>query len=322
MFSNFPVTRWRIEFFPEKTLHLSAYTGSMWRGIFSKAFWELVCVTRADACSACPEISRCAYPSLFETPGSLLAWEKGGRAPGAWLAEPDLDMPSIVPADTPLWVDFVVLGQAQKHLPLIVQAWRNGLAKGIGPDRVTCRLTAVWSLEGVDCLPATCVYSDKQGWYLTGNGLLTIPSVPDALDTLTIELLTPLRLKRYNDLVGPREFDIEIFLNALVRRVILLAKAHGGMGLEADSGKWRRAGEVTLVEKDLHWQDWTRFSSRQKTTMQMGGLLGKVVISGSLVELWPLLYVAQWTHVGKGTGFGLGRIHLQNNEKSPAIGEA
>jgi hypothetical protein len=44
---------------------------------------------------------------------------------------------------------------------------------------------------------------------------------------------------------------------------------------------------------------------------QLGGLIGELTIQGpALVELWPVLWFGQWTHVGKGTAFGLGAYRL------------
>jgi CRISPR/Cas system endoribonuclease Cas6 (RAMP superfamily) len=45
--------------------------------------------------------------------------------------------------------------------------------------------------------------------------------------------------------------------------------------------------------------------------MQLGGLLGRLTLSGDrLSDLWPLLWLGQHTHLGKGTSFGLGRYRL------------
>jgi CRISPR/Cas system endoribonuclease Cas6 (RAMP superfamily) len=61
----------------------------------------------------------------------------------------------------------------------------------------------------------------------------------------------------------------------------------------------------------LHWHEWTRFSSRQDTRMQMGGLLGDLTLGGpGLPTFWSSLWYGQWVHVGKGTSFGLGAYAL------------
>lgn len=61
----------------------------------------------------------------------------------------------------------------------------------------------------------------------------------------------------------------------------------------------------------LEWQDWARYSSRQKTRMQVGGLMGSITLSGGdLASWWPLLWLCQWLHLGKFTSMGLGRYRL------------
>ncbi len=62
----------------------------------------------------------------------------------------------------------------------------------------------------------------------------------------------------------------------------------------------------------LRWHEWTRYSSRQHTLMELGGLLGTFELSGpDLAPLWPLLWLGQWVHAGKGTTFGLGAYRLE-----------
>jgi hypothetical protein len=41
--------------------------------------------------------------------------------------------------------------------------------------------------------------------------------------------------------------------------------------------------------------------------MQFGGLIGEITLEGPAVPaLWPAFWLGQWTHIGKGTAFGLG----------------
>jgi hypothetical protein len=70
-------------------------------------------------------------------------------------------------------------------------------------------------------------------------------------------------------------------------------------------------------ELALTWRDWTRYSSRQQTTMQMGGLTGRLGVDlGGHERLWPYLWLGQWTHAGKGTSMGLGRYRLATVARS------
>ena len=283
----------------------------MWRGLFGKALWEIACLTGSDGCAGCRHLDTCAYPLLFETQGSVLPWAGASRAPSAWMVEPVLEGGRVHPADAVLSVDFVLIGRAQSHLPLVVAAWQRGLAKGIGTHRVAARLLSVWSLDGADASPACQAYAPDSGWQLSSNGLVSIPPVPANLEEVRLELLTPLRLKRNNDLVGPRELDAGVLLDAVVRRISLLARAHAGGFPKVDFHAMKATAKTLELDvSGLRWHDWTRFSSRQGETMQMGGLLGEVRLRGKLAEFWPFLYAAQWAHVGKATSFGLGRMRL------------
>ena len=63
----------------------------------------------------------------------------------------------------------------------------------------------------------------------------------------------------------------------------------------------------------LHWHDLPRYSSRQKTRMKLGGFMGKIFFSGSLLPFEEaLLSAAELFHLGKNTSFGLGRIEVND----------
>ena len=59
------------------------------------------------------------------------------------------------------------------------------------------------------------------------------------------------------------------------------------------------------------WHEWTRYSARQDTLLQMGGLVGSFALPGAaLAPFWSCLWAGQWTHAGKGAVMGLGRYRL------------
>ena len=101
-------------------------------------------------------------------------------------------------------------------------------------------------------------------------------------------------------------------LRALCERLTLLAGLYGGDAAHFQWGGIRHhADDVRIQAHDLRWHDWTRFSSRQDTLMQMGGLLGGLSLVGPGLDAFaPALWYGQWVHVGKGTSFGLGAYHI------------
>jgi hypothetical protein len=129
---------------------------------------------------------------------------------------------------------------------------------------------------------------------------------------VTLRFLTPVRMKRRGHFVGPREFVVGDLLDTLQARLSALTTLYSGAAADAAwSSSTRAVADVRLGLSQLSWTDWTRYSSRQRTTMQMGGLLGTVVLNGSgLAAWWPALWLGQWIHVGKATSFGLGKYRI------------
>ena len=112
--------------------------------------------------------------------------------------------------------------------------------------------------------------------------------------------------------MAPQEFRFADLFSSLLRRISMLTYFHTDTPLETDfAGLTAEARDVALSDARLSWLDWTRYSSRQDTTMQMGGLVGELTVDLSdHPHLWPYLRLGQWTHAGKGTSMGLGRYRL------------
>ena len=56
--------------------------------------------------------------------------------------------------------------------------------------------------------------------------------------------------------------------------------------------------------------------------MQFGGLIGGLTLDGpALFDLWSALWLGQWTHLGKGTAFGLGGYRVITPAGSGALRE-
>jgi hypothetical protein len=131
-------------------------------------------------------------------------------------------------------------------------------------------------------------------------------------DSIQIHLQTPLRLKSRGDLVTrltPREFFYHL-CQRLSNLLFLYAEPSGETW---DFKPLLAEAEKLDMRATLRWWDWERYSARQQTAMNFGGLIGGFELSGPpaiLEKFLPLLKMGEWLHVGKGTTFGLGKYKV------------
>ncbi|PIW88055.1 MAG: hypothetical protein COZ94_01765, partial [Nitrospirae bacterium CG_4_8_14_3_um_filter_41_47] len=64
---------------------------------------------------------------------------------------------------------------------------------------------------------------------------------------------------------------------------------------------------IKVKEKNLKWYEWERYSGRQETRLKMGGFVGEITFEGDIEPFMPFIKAGEVLHVGKGTGFGLGK---------------
>jgi len=164
--------------------------------------------------------------------------------------------------------------------------------------------------------------------YTNASGTLTPfhgepPRIGACPQRLQLELLTPLRLKHRGHYVDVDQLDARVLLGALATRIRMLAAHYGaaprGAAPFEHAALHAAIDEVSIETSHLRWVDWTRYSSRQRTAMQLGGLLGQLTLSGpGLAPLWPLIALGQWLHLGKNTSFGLGFYRLRETPPGAA----
>jgi hypothetical protein len=207
-------------------------------------------------------------------------------------------------------VGLTLIGRGALHLPYIIHAFQRAGEQGLGKGRTPMTLLDVRQAEPPDTDAWVPVY--EPGGTLTARAPRA-PTVPETPSAIRLRLETPLRLQRQESLVTPDSFRFSDLFGPLLRRVSMLTYFHTETPLEIDfAGLMQQARQIELAKVNLAWKDWTRYSSRQKTAMKMGGLVGDIqleLVPGS--PLWPYLWLGQWIHAGKGTSMGLGRYAIQ-----------
>lgn len=305
----FALARYRFLYRVEDTIRLPEYAGSTWRGAFGHALKKLVCVTRERQCPPCLLYRNCLYPQLFETPGDPTKGFLGkvDKAPMPFVLLPDLSQPRVHAVGAELRLNCTLIGRANEQLPYVIHALDRVGQRGLTAQRAKLTLTAVQQVDG-DAWPVI---------YRPGATLealpATVPLAPICPYKLRLRFLTPFRAKRNGHLVTPDSFDFAALFSTLLRRISLLSAYHSKTLLEIDArALTEQSRSVPLLDKQLFWREHERYSSRQQTTMKMGGVVGSIELDGTQLEpFWPYLWLGQYTHVGKWADMGLGHYQIE-----------
>ena len=302
--------RFRLEMTAVDRLRLPPYKGSTFRGAFGHTFKRLVCVKRDLDCATCLICDRCVYYYVFETPFGGEGDSRGyAFAPHPFVVEPPEETREIYEPGDELRVGLVLVGRALDSLPYFIYAFEEMGHRGVGAGRGKAALQRVIAL-GPEPGDERCIYQPDIGQLAPDYPVCVGPPDSEAVGTrLRLRLHTPIRLKAEGHYT--RRLDFSLLVRALLRRTSDLARFHCGAELDLDYRQWiERAAGVSAVATTLRWHDWDRYSQRQERRMKLGGLVGEVEFAGEWGPFLPLLRLGADLHVGKGTGFGLGRYEI------------
>lgn len=310
---SFELAKYRLLLRAQGEILLPPYKGSAFRGGFGHALKQVVCVNRGAECDRCMLRDKCVYSYLFESPalsGVKIA-SVNTYAPHPFVIEPPLDDKGNYRLGETLELHLILIGRAIEYLPYFLVAFDELGRLGIGRGKGRYRLERVWSVgpwgERLIFIGEEQLLLDP-GKPVTFESLTTI--VKEEITRAEIEFLTPTRLKEEGRLVSQIPFPV--LLQALLRRISALL--HLYCGASVDDGVFELMEEshkVVIERSDLRWWDWERYSQRQELRMKLGGVVGKIVYVGPLELFMPYLFLGEYIHVGKGTSFGLGQIHVR-----------
>jgi CRISPR/Cas system endoribonuclease Cas6 (RAMP superfamily) len=303
-----PLTNYRFFFETDDKPHLPAYPGSTWRGAFGHSLKKTVCVVRNTPCNQCILKTACAYSYIFETPppANSEKMRKYTSAPHPFVFR--FHEMKVV-AESTYTLDIILFGHGQRYFPYIVNALQKAGQDGIGSQQ------QIFNLQKIDDISqpgqSDTIYQNGELKPQQPTILQAPPKMPEQIE---ITFHSPLRIKQDSKNLTARDFNFGAFFGILLRRVSMISYFHTDTPLETDFAALTvKARTVQFSSQQLKWYDWTRYSSRQQTEMNMGGLIGRVHLDmQDLEEFWPYLWLGQWTHVGKGTSMGLGAYSIQS----------
>ena len=232
-------------------------------------------------------------------------------------------------ADDDLVFNLVLIGHAREQLALVVFALQRALAQGLTRQRIPADLLQVDWLDEQNSAhpiwhmaqPTLRPHSNTLSWQAPETAIknratyaTTTVATGQNDAKLTLHIQTPLRLQQQGQPLGVAQLTPRALIAALARRTALLMEFHAGQTGWGEAAKHITHLSENLTDtRDLHWFDWTRYSSRQQQEMTLGGVLGHWTLHGNvedLAQIQPWLWLGQWLHVGKNATMGLGAYTL------------
>lgn len=320
MHSILPIVRYRFTARMLSAVRLPEYAGSLLRGQFGAALRGVACMTRQPTCGGCPLLQTCPYTRIFEAvPPAEHALQKFSQIPNAYVMEPPQLEDSRLQAGDLLQFNMVLVGDAIDQLALVIFAWQRALSQGLTQSRSAAELVAVEWLPGDDSgagegSTAMPIWQADAPVIAEHTPTLAVPLVPTDVHHITLQFHTPLRLQHQGQPLRADQLDPHALVAAVARRVALVMEFHARQPHWGPLARDAAHAANNLTDtRHLHWFDWTRYSSRQKQEMTLGGLVGRWTLYGSpdlLGQMWPWLWLGQWLHVGKNATMGLGGYTL------------
>lgn len=317
------LARYRFHWQINTPLQLPPYASSTLRGVFGRALRHLACLTQASECRGCAMLAACPYPQLFEpqtVPRPSGGPGKGQPALAPYAIETSFPSGSQCPPENHRYYpgehftfDMVLMTPAAiTRLSLIIAAWKQAFAKGVGKGDGTAALIRVEHLLA-DGAPYA-VYSAQKPQLQHHKAELSVPKFTSTED-VQLHLQTPLRIEQQGKLIKEQDMTASLFLRHLIRRVSFQIGAQQADAFSlAEIHQFNAlADQAQEGERQLQWCDWSRYSSRQKQKMTLGGLLGQLHLQQVPPQLLPFIYLGQWLHVGKESTFGLGKYQWSSS---------
>lgn len=295
---------------------ISDFAGSMIRGALFASLRELVCLTKSEICKDCIVWEQCVYSFFFETPiiKSSNYIKIKETPPHPFIIEPSYPHRHFIEKDKALSFSIILIGKGIVYLPHIICAIIRMIEKGMGKKKLK------FSLENIELQQG----DNKNIVIYDNEKLMEHPIIYKSYsffdksyeaNEVTLNFLTPLRIKHQGHLC--KDLSFEILMKNILRRLTFLSLFYGEgndkkneLENENINSLLEKAKQINKVSDSTSWVDLSRFSFRQKQSMQLGGIKGKVIFEGSLSEFIPYLKLCELLHVGKNTSFGLGKYVL------------
>lgn len=286
------------------------FPGSILHGALGKALYQVACHRRLNACEGCDLLENCGYPALL---GPIEGRDPAGPEcrgmvrQGLALLAPE---ERAIRHKEVLHLGFTVFDDGFGALPVLRRALLEMAATGIGTNKITLELEAIYGLDAWGRGQQIWTASALTPGDLPVLSLRALPELP-LRDRARVHFTSPLRLLK--DRRQEKFLPFEVLMSAVFRRLTTLYTATTGTSVAMRIDPWLDESRAVQLERSqTERREIWRWSSRQGRRHPLHGLTGSAEYAGeSLGRFEPFLRIAEQVGIGKGTSFGLGRIRVE-----------
>lgn len=254
------------------------FNGSMIRGALGYALKEEVCINPSQKCEGCFHASSCLFYQFYELKNSIHPYR---LAMG--VGEEGLNF------------SLYLYTASHQSLLEVLRAIKTALeVQGLTKERKKVVIN-------------TLLVNGTQVKDLSKLSNISAKNfqINTFCKNITLQFLTPLRMKQNNQIVQ-KDVALHTLVNSAYQRLLALE------GKKMQKLNYRVEGKI--VKDNMKFIQVSRYSARQKKSMNFDGLMGSVTIEGIDAKSYEYLKVGEIIGVGKQCVFGLGSYKIKECE--------
>ncbi|MHB2156397.1 CRISPR system precrRNA processing endoribonuclease RAMP protein Cas6 [Calditrichota bacterium GD2] len=282
----------------ESNLFLPEFKGATFRGKFGHVLKRTICFNKKRDCDQCDFVRKCPYIYLF-----MSRYQNTEETVKPFVINPPLSSKEFFLKNEKFYLQLILIGKAIDYFPYFVYSFIKMGKEGIGNPSGKYSITAIKNIKN-DGGKNEIYLSDKNTLINKIERISLDDISSDMRPQVTLNFLTPTQIKQEGKVVS--KINFEVLLKAILRRYHRLRYIHGD-GKRIDFNiDWDAVRNIQVIRHDVEEKRFRRYSNKQKRSIPIRGITGKVVLKGNLSPFYHWLKIGEYLHVGKGATFGLG----------------
>lgn len=291
---KYSIIKINIEFTRQSKLNINKQSSI--RGIIGNALIKENCIIDKNnrVCERCLLQDKCIAHNIFSPKVKLESNEIIEEQVSPFIIICD-DKREKIEKNEILSYAMVFFGDTIAYIPTIIRAIIVA-GNTIGLEKNNFNLISVLNDEGDEIFKDNIFSLDKVNIRTIKEYIENRLSISEEVSE--IRIINPIRFKknkRFHD-----DLSEEEIVNLIKRRLVTLAMLEGRSISIEQNFKFR------IIDKNLRWREFKRYSNRQKSKMTLGGVSGYIKIDNIEEDTKKLLIAGELVHIGKSTSFGLG----------------